>query len=108
MWNQNSTVQKITVTLSQIAKMIDHSLLHPTMTDEDVLAGLVIARKYKVATASVKPYHTHLLKRNYRVQMYRYVLSSAFLTGIAPPKSRFWRHLLPSPRGGKKLIWSSI
>jgi deoxyribose-phosphate aldolase len=53
----------ITVTLSQIAKMIDHSLLHPTMTDADILEGLAISRKYKVATACVKPYHISLVKK---------------------------------------------
>ncbi|CAK7216133.1 hypothetical protein SEUCBS140593_002767 [Sporothrix eucalyptigena] len=52
----------ITVTLTQLAKMIDHSLLHPTMTDDDVRAGLAIARKYNVATACVKPYHIPLAK----------------------------------------------
>jgi len=36
--------------------MIDHSLLHPTMTDRDVLDGCALARKYNVATACVKPY----------------------------------------------------
>jgi len=36
--------------------MIDHSLLHPTMTDSEILAGLEIAKKYNVATACVKPY----------------------------------------------------
>lgn len=46
----------ITVTLKQVAKMIDHSLLHPTMTDADIDAGLAIAKKYDVATACVKPY----------------------------------------------------
>ena len=46
----------ISVSLSDLAKMIDHSLLHPTMTDADVAAGLAIAAKYKVATACVKPY----------------------------------------------------
>jgi deoxyribose-phosphate aldolase len=53
----------ITVTLPQLAKMIDHSLLHPTMTDEDILAGLEIAKKYNVATACVKPYLVPLAKR---------------------------------------------
>lgn len=48
----------ISITLSQIAKMIDHSLLHPTMTDADIDVGLAIAKKYNVATACVKPYHT--------------------------------------------------
>ena len=44
------------VTLKQLAKMIDHSLLHPTMTDADILTGCALARKYDVATVCVKPY----------------------------------------------------
>ncbi|MFP4542047.1 MAG: deoxyribose-phosphate aldolase [Opitutales bacterium] len=40
-----------------IAKMIDHSLLHPTMTDADVRAGLQLARDCQCATACIKPYH---------------------------------------------------
>jgi deoxyribose-phosphate aldolase len=43
-------------TVHQLAKMIDHSLLHPTMTDADILAGCALARKYDVATVCVKPY----------------------------------------------------
>jgi deoxyribose-phosphate aldolase len=45
-----------TVTLKMLAKMIDHSLLHPAMTDAEVAAGCALARKYDVATACVKPY----------------------------------------------------
>lgn len=52
----------IRVTLPQLAKMIDHSLLHPTMTDADILNGLKIAKEYAVATACVKPYLTSLAK----------------------------------------------
>lgn len=36
--------------------MIDHSLLHPTMTDEQLRAGLAVARRCACATACVKPY----------------------------------------------------
>ena len=36
--------------------MIDHSLLHPSMTDALIQEGLQIARKYKTATACIKPY----------------------------------------------------
>ena len=43
-------------TLHQIAKMIDHSLLHPTMTDADLKAGCELAKKYDVATVCIKPY----------------------------------------------------
>lgn len=39
-----------------LAKMIDHSLLHPTMTDRELAAGCRLARKYKVASVCIKPY----------------------------------------------------
>ena len=51
-----------TVTLRDLAKMIDHSLLHPTMTDEDIRKGCELARRYDVATACVKPYAISLAK----------------------------------------------
>lgn len=40
--------------------MIDHSLLHPTMTNSDILEGLRISKRYGVATACVKPYSVPL------------------------------------------------
>jgi deoxyribose-phosphate aldolase len=45
------------LTLLDLSKMIDHSLLHPTMTDADVREGLELSLAYDVATACVKPYH---------------------------------------------------
>ncbi|KAK0756608.1 hypothetical protein N5P37_010762 [Trichoderma harzianum] len=53
----------VTVTLNQIAKMIDHSLLHPTMTDDQIREGLAIAKHYNVATACVKPYLIPMAKK---------------------------------------------
>lgn len=41
---------------SDLAKMIDHSLLHPTMTDADLKAGCELAAKYQVASVCIKPY----------------------------------------------------
>ncbi len=49
-------------TLRDLAKMIDHSLLHPTMTDEEIRKGCELSRKYDVATACVKPYAIPLAK----------------------------------------------
>lgn len=40
----------------ELAKMIDHSLLHPTVTDADVAEGCRIAAEYGVASVCVKPY----------------------------------------------------
>ncbi len=42
--------------VTELAKMIDHSLLHPTMTDEDLLQGCLLAKNYNVATVCIKPY----------------------------------------------------
>jgi deoxyribose-phosphate aldolase len=50
------------VTLHDLAKMIDHSLLHPTMTDADIRKGCELARQYDVATACVKPYSIPLAR----------------------------------------------
>jgi deoxyribose-phosphate aldolase len=43
-------------TYDQLAKMIDHSLLHPTMTDQDLEDGCKVAAKYGVASVCIKPY----------------------------------------------------
>ncbi len=40
----------------KLAKMIDHSILHPTLTDEDLKRECEVARKYNVASVCVKPY----------------------------------------------------
>jgi deoxyribose-phosphate aldolase len=43
-------------TVYQLAKMIDHSILHPTLTDEDLKRECAVALKYDVASVCVKPY----------------------------------------------------
>src|SRR5438477_11918363 len=42
---------------AELAKMIDHSLLHPTMTDRELEDGCAIAAKYQVASVCIKPYY---------------------------------------------------
>ncbi len=49
-------------TIRELAKMIDHSLLHPTLTDDDIEAGCRLAAEYDVATACVKPYSIPLAR----------------------------------------------
>jgi deoxyribose-phosphate aldolase len=50
------------ISLKKLAKMIDHSLLHPTMTDQVIASGCELARTFDVATACVKPYAIRLAK----------------------------------------------
>jgi len=42
--------------IKELAKMIDHSLLHPTMTEQELIEGCDIAKKYSVASVCIKPY----------------------------------------------------
>jgi deoxyribose-phosphate aldolase len=44
------------VTKHEIAKMIDHSLLHPTMDDRALKEGIELAKNYNVASVCIKPY----------------------------------------------------
>jgi deoxyribose-phosphate aldolase len=43
-------------TYDQMAKLIDHSLLDPKLTDEGLEAGCRLARQYQVASVCIKPY----------------------------------------------------
>jgi deoxyribose-phosphate aldolase len=50
-------------TYADISGMIDHSLLHPTITDKELRAGCRLARKYKVASVCIKPYAVKMAAR---------------------------------------------
>src|SRR5438128_951645 len=44
-------------TFRDIARMFDHSLLQPVLTDAEMDAGLRVAREYGVASVCIKPYY---------------------------------------------------
>lgn len=50
------------IKISDIAKMIDHSLLHPSLTDKEMEDGCQLALKYDVASVCIKPYAVSLAK----------------------------------------------
>src|SRR5438270_6456268 len=43
-------------TYADVARMLDHSLLQPTLTDADLDKGCRLAREYEVASVCIKPY----------------------------------------------------
>jgi deoxyribose-phosphate aldolase len=43
-------------TAADIAQIIDHSLLNPALTDQDLLDGIALAKSHKVASVCIKPY----------------------------------------------------
>jgi len=44
-------------TYADVAKMIDHSLLNPVLTDEEMESGCRLALEYDVASVCIKPYY---------------------------------------------------
>src|SRR5260370_30337687 len=48
-------LDRTTLTYAHVAKTIDHSLLRTDLTEEDVIAGCAVARRYRVASVCVKP-----------------------------------------------------
>jgi deoxyribose-phosphate aldolase len=56
------TLSSKTITYEQLAKVIDHSLLRPELTEANVLAGCELAAHYHVATVCVKPCDVRLAK----------------------------------------------
>jgi deoxyribose-phosphate aldolase len=48
--------------IKSIAKLIDHSLLHPQLGDKELQAGCLLARQYDVASVCIKPYAVPLAR----------------------------------------------
>ena len=47
-------------TLADLARMFDHSLLQPQLTDADLVAGCLLARELGAASVCIKPYAVKL------------------------------------------------
>ncbi len=50
-------------TFNELAKMFDHSLLQPVLTDAEMEKGCLLAREYNVASVCIKPYGVALAAR---------------------------------------------
>jgi deoxyribose-phosphate aldolase len=58
--NPNTEELMTTPTLAELARMLDHSLLQPTLTDADLERGCLLAREWNVASVCIKPYAVRL------------------------------------------------
>lgn len=57
-----SKQDKVSITVRDIAKMIDHSLLRPELTTDEVVEGCRLAAAYDVASVCVRPSDVSLAK----------------------------------------------
>lgn len=48
---------------SEIAKMIDHALLHPTLTEAQLIKGCELAKNFNTASVCIKPYAVSLASK---------------------------------------------
>ncbi|WWD18870.1 deoxyribose-phosphate aldolase [Kwoniella shandongensis] len=94
---------KITVTLTQISKMIDHSLLHPTMTDADLIEGLRIAKKYNTATACIKPYFIQQALKELEGSDVKVCPVIGFPAGNSATQVKVYEAQLAAKEGGKEI-----
>src|SRR5205809_357793 len=53
-WRRSRPQMKLTY--EAIAKRIDHSLLSPTLTEDELEEGCRLAARYRVASVCIKPY----------------------------------------------------
>jgi deoxyribose-phosphate aldolase len=60
---RQQTYSIATLTYEQVAKTIDHSLLRPELTEQDVTEGCELAARYHVASVCVKPSDVPLAAR---------------------------------------------
>lgn len=49
--------------LEHIAKMIDHSMLHPRLTDDTLQSGCELAKDLNLAAVTIKPYAVRMAKQ---------------------------------------------
>jgi deoxyribose-phosphate aldolase len=52
----------VSKSITSLAKIIDHSLLHPQLTDQELKTGCQLALQYDVASVCIKPYAVPLAK----------------------------------------------
>ena len=98
-----AATNEITVTLHQIAKMIDHSLLHPTMTDADIISGIAIAKQYNVATACIKPYLIPLAKKELQGSEVLICPVIGFPHGNSMTEVKVYEAVAAAASGGKEI-----
>lgn len=93
------------VTVGQIAKLIDHSLLRPELTGDDVRAGCALAARYGVASVCVRPGDVDLAVDLLRGTDVLVGTVAGFPHGSTTTGSRPRRPRSPSTRGPPRSTW---
>src|SRR5438270_266094 len=95
-------------TYSDIAKLIDHSLLQPTLTVEDLEEGCRLALAYDVASVCILPYFLRRCAEMLRGSAVKASTTIGFPHGGHATATRRLRPGRRSPTAARSWIWSAI
>ncbi len=89
--------------VDELAQMIDHSILLPSLTDKDLVEGIAIARKYRVRCLVPKPYQAIRAKELLRGCDVRLCIAIGFPQGVNLPEVKRREAELALRQGAQEL-----
>lgn len=87
----------------EIAGMIDHSLLHPTLTDAELEQGCKLAAQYKVIAVCIKPYAVRLAADILRGTQVRVGTVVGFPHGNSSPQVKRYETVAACEDGAREI-----
>lgn len=91
------------LTLDELARMIDHSILLPGQTDTDLVEGVTIARKYRVRCVVPKAFQAARAKRLLEGSDVRLCIAIGFPQGLNLPEVKRYEAELVLDQGAQEL-----
>lgn len=91
------------VTVTELAKMFDHSLLQPVLTDAELEAGLEVALRYNVASVCIKPYAVRRAARRLSGSMVAVGTVVGFPHGSHAPRVKVFEAEVAIAEGAEEL-----
>ena len=74
------------LTIDELAQMIDHSILLPSQTDQDLEEGIAVARRYRVKCVVPKAYQAARAKELLKGSEVRLCIAIGFPQGLSLPE----------------------
>ncbi len=90
-------------TRNQVARLIDHAVLKPTMTDTDVIANARLCRQYGVGNMCVRPTDVALAVRELKGSQTTVAAVIGFPHGSNPPEAKALEAKLAIEDGAQEL-----
>ena len=91
------------LSVSELAQMIDHSILLPAQTDKDLAAGIAMTRRYGVKCVVPKPYQALRAKELLRGSNVRLCIAIGFPQGVNLPEVKRREAELALQQGAQEL-----